>query len=138
MKKLLVIALLGLAFAGKAQSIAPVQGNTNVVVNGNGNITINGQLKAVVAQDGTIKNASQVTIGQIVAVNNDFEIKNAAGVTVGYFKYNYDVTDANNVVIGHLRTNLSVKTAANVQIGSYVDNIAPVWHAVGYFFINNN
>lgn len=132
MKKLLVLAFLGLALGFKAQTITPVAGNTNVQVNPNGTILIGGVVKGYI-NNNIITNPSNVQIGSI---DQNGDIKNANNVVVGRFMENYDVQDANNNVIGHLRTTLQVKTVANVVLGNWIDTTPPVWSAVAYFFFS--
>ncbi len=131
MKKLIVIALLGLAFGSKAQSIMALPGSSATAIQTNGDLVTAGVVKGHIQNDGVIKNASNVTIGTIA---QDGSIRNAANVVVGYFMSNYDVHNAAHVVIGHLRTTLAVKNAADVQIGTYNDRIQASWNAVAFFF----
>jgi hypothetical protein len=131
MKKLIVIALLGLAFGTKAQSIMALPGSSATVIQANGDLVTAGVIKGHIQNDGVIKNASNVQIGSIDQAGT---VRNAANVIVGYFMSNYDVHNAANVVIGHLRTTLQVKNAANVQIGMYNDQIPTAWSAVAFFF----
>lgn len=132
MKKLLVLAFLGLTLGFKAQTITAVSGNSNVQVNPNGTILIGGIVKGYI-NNNIITNPNNVQIGLI---EQDGTIKNANNVAVGRFMENYDVQDANNNVIGRLITTLQVKTVANVVLGTWVDTTPPVWSAVAYFFFS--
>jgi len=131
MKKLFVIALLGLAFGTKAQSIMALSGSSLVSIHNDGKLTVAGVTKGHILADGTIQNAAHVTIGY---VQGNGTIENASHTAVGYFMSNYDVQNAAHAVIGHLRTNLDVKNAADVKIGTYNERIQPVWTAVAFFF----
>jgi hypothetical protein len=131
MKKLIVIALLGLTFGIKAQSISAGAGSSTVKINADGKLTVAGVLKGKILADGTIQNASNVTIGYI---QGNGTIENASHTAVGYFMSNYDVHNAAHTVIGHLRTTLQVKNAAQVVLGTYDEHISTMWTAVAYFF----
>lgn len=108
-----------------------------------------GTIKGYINKDGTVHNASHVTICQFL---QDGRIVNPSATTLGYIINDYELRDASNTLKGYIHNDGTVenehhsligkvrregdgpvKDANDVVIG-YVDGTEPMW-AAAYFFL---
>jgi hypothetical protein len=135
MKKIFAIAILGLAFNVKAQTIESSSHSTTGYVKSDGTIENSSHsTKGYIKNDGTIENSSHSTIGYI---KSDGTIENSSHSTVGYVKSDGTVENSSHSTIGYVKSDGTVENSSHSTIG-HANGTKKEWAAVVFFFFKFN